>query len=268
MRNRPWPKDLDSFSSLIGRNSFMVQGPGGNTSFKDEQIMWVKASGTKLSDATTSEIFAGVSVTTGEGDKSFNQLRPSIEKDFHLLIPFPYVVHTHSLRAISMGIESDFGSKKSEFPHLAFVNYARPGNDLCNLIAKDIDFRKHSSAILQNHGFLTWGETMEEAYKKLQNFEGEIPVPEDADLLQIDTSAKLLHPKAITPDYAVFLSTVTEEEIIKFSDKNLWKKQMYLVAQKAVALLGENAEINYLSNEEVFSLQNWESEKFRVAANK
>ena len=108
---------------------------------------------------------------------------------------------------------------------------------------------------------------MEEAYKKLQNFEGEISVPETADLLQLDTISKLLHPKAITPDYAVFLSTVTEEEIMNFSDKNLWKKQMYLVAQKAVALLGNNAEINYLSNEEVFSLQNWESEKFRVAAN-
>jgi ribulose-5-phosphate 4-epimerase/fuculose-1-phosphate aldolase len=268
MRNRPWPKDLDSFSSLIGRNNLMVQGPGGNTSFKDKKTMWVKASGTKLSDAIASEIFAGVSVTTGEDDKAGYQLRPSIEKDFHLLIPFPYVIHTHSLRAISMGIESDFGSKSSSFPYLAFVTYARPGNDLCNLIAKEIDFKKHSSAILQNHGFLTWGETMEEAYKKLQNFEGEIEVPESADLVQIDTITKLLHPRAITPDYAVFLSTATEEEIMNFSGKNLWKKQMYLVAQKAVALLGENAEINYLSNEEVYSLQNWESEKFRVAANK
>lgn len=246
----------------------MVQGPGGNTSFKDKKTMWVKASGTKLSESLTSEIFARVNVSTGDVDEVFNQLRPSIEKDFHLLIPFPYVIHTHSLRAISMGIESNFGSKSSKFPHLAFVTYARPGNDLCKLIAKEIDFNKHSSAILQNHGFLTWGETMEDAYKKLQNFEGEISVPGTAELLQIDTISKLLHPKAITPDYAVFLSTVTEEEIMNFSDKNLWKKQMYLVAQKAVALLGENADINYLSNEEVFSLQNWESEKFRVAANR
>lgn len=267
MRNRPWPEDLDSYSSLIGVNTCMVQGPGGNTSFKDAKTMWVKASGTRLSDAVTKEIFSGVSVVNGNSEETFNQLRPSIEKDFHLLIPFPYVIHTHSLRAISMGIESNFGSKRSDFPLFAFVPYARPGTELCNLIAKEIDFKAHSAAILQNHGFLTWGETMEEAYKKLQSFEGEISVPETADQLQIDTSTKLLHPKAITPDYAVFLSTVAEEEIMNFSDKNLWKKQMYLIAQKAVALLGENAEINYLSNEEVNSLQNWESEKFRVAAN-
>jgi len=267
MRNRPWPADLDSYSSLIGVNTFMVQGPGGNTSFKDGKIMWVKASGTRLAEAISKEIFAGVNVSTGELDETLSELRPSIEKDFHLLIPFPYVIHTHSLRAISMGIEINFGSKRSNFPLFAFVPYARPGSDLCNLIAQEIDFNVHSAAILQNHGFLTWGNTMEEAYKKLQQFEGEILVPDSAEQLEVGMSINLIHPKAVTPDYAVFLSTVKEKEIMNFSGKNLWKKQMYLVAQKAAALLGENVNVNYLSDEEVNSLQNWESEKFRVAAN-
>jgi rhamnose utilization protein RhaD (predicted bifunctional aldolase and dehydrogenase) len=267
MRNRPWPEDLDSYSLLIGVNTFLVQGPGGNTSFKDGKIMWVKASGTRLSEAVAKEIFAGVNVVTGEPVETLNELRPSIEKDFHLLIPFPYVIHTHSLRAISMGIENNFGSKRSIFPLFAFVPYARPGSDLCNLIAQEIDFKVHSAAILQNHGFLTWGNTMEEAYKKLALFEGEISVPDSAEKLEAGINMDLLHPKAVTPDYAVFLSTVTKKEIMDFSGKNLWKKQMYLVAQKAAALLEENVNVNYLSDEEVNSLQNWESEKFRVAAN-
>lgn len=267
MRNRPWPEDLDSYSSLIGVNTFMVQGPGGNTSFKDAKTMWVKASGTRLSDAITNEIFAGVSVVTGDSEETFNQLRPSIEKDFHLLIPFPYVIHTHSLRAISMGIESNFGSKRSDFPRFAFVPYARPGTELCNLIAKEIDFKAHSAAILQNHGFLTWGKTMEEAYQKLEQFEGEISIPDSADQIEVNNEMKLDHPQAITPDYAVFLSPFTESEIRSFTGKNLWKQQMYLVAQKAVALLDDHGKVNYLSPDEVHSLQNWESEKFRVAAN-
>jgi len=245
----------------------MVQGPGGNTSFKDGKIMWVKASGTRLADAVTKEIFAGVNVITGDSDETLSQLRPSIEKDFHLLIPFPYVVHTHSLRAISMGIESNFGSKSSNFPLFAFVPYARPGGNLCNLIAQKIDFKVHTAAILQNHGFLTWGNTMEEAYEKLEQFEGGIVVPDSAEQLELDNRTFLLHPKAVTPDYAVFLSTATEKEIMNFSGKNLWKKQMYLVAQKAASLLEKKLNINYLSDEEVNSLQNWESEKFRVAAN-
>lgn len=267
MRNRPWPEDLDTYSSKIGVNSFMVQGPGGNTSFKNGERMWVKASGMRLSEAVTKEIFAEVSLTTCESEDTLNQLRPSIEKEFHLLIPFPYVIHTHSLRAISMAIESDFGAKKTSFPLFAFVPYARPGRHLCDLISQQIDFEVHAAAILQNHGFLTWGNTMKEAYEKLEQFEGEILVPGSADELELEISMSLLHPRAVTPDYAVFLSTKSEEEIMNFSDKNLWKKQMYLVSQKAADLLGENANINYLSDEEVYSLQNWESEKFRVVAN-
>jgi hypothetical protein len=166
-----------------------------------------------------------------------------------------------------MAIESDFGAKITSFPLFAFVPYARPGRHLCDLISQQIDFEVHTAAILQNHGFLTWGNTMNEAYEKLEKFEGEILVPDSADELELEIGMSLLHPMAITPDYAVFLSTISEEEIMNFSDKNLWKKQMYLVAQKAADLLGDNAKINYLSDEEVYSLQNWESEKFRVAAN-
>jgi rhamnose utilization protein RhaD (predicted bifunctional aldolase and dehydrogenase) len=229
--------------------------------------MWVKASGTRLSEAVAKEIFAEVNITTGESGDALNQLKPSIEKDFHLLIPFPYVIHTHSLHAIAMAIESDFGAKKTSFPLFAFVPYARPGRHLCDLISQEINFKVHTAAILQNHGFLTWGNTMEEAYRKLEHFEDEIFVPESAEHLELEISKLLTHPKAITPDYAVFLSTMSEEEIMNFSDNNLWKKQMYLVSQKAADLLGENAKINYLPEEEVHSLQNWESEKFRVAAN-
>jgi hypothetical protein len=75
------------------------------------------------------------------------------------------------------------------------------------------------------------------------------------------------HPKAITPDYAVFLSPYTHSEILMFTGKDLWKKQMYLTAQQACALAKHESEINYLSVEEVNSLQNWDAEKFRVAAN-
>jgi hypothetical protein len=42
---------------------------------------------------------------------------------------------------------------------------------------------------------------------------------------------------------------------------------MYLTAQQACALAKHESEINYLSVEEVNSLQNWDAEKFRVAAN-
>jgi hypothetical protein len=268
MDKRPWPLDLDHFSSLIGENIFMVQGPGGNTSFKDDKTMWVKASGTRLVDAVQKEIFTGIDVESGEQLEVSNPLRPSIEKDFHLLVPFPYVIHTHSYRAISMAIEDDFGKKATRFPDIAFVPYARPGADLCNLIKESVDFEIHNAAILQNHGFLTWGLTMEIAYDRLLSFEGASPNTDFlGDLDEVNTS-KIEHPKAITPDYAVFLSTYSELEILEFNDQDFWKKQMYLVAKAAAELLEPDVGINYLANDEVKALQNWDSEKYRISVNK
>lgn len=267
MRNRPWPHELDLFSRDIGRDSLMVQGPGGNTSYKDETIMWIKASGTKLSDAEVEEIFVGVLIENGETLSSEGERKPSIEKDFHLLIPFPFVIHTHSFRALAIGIAQDFEIRMRELPEIAIVNYARPGKDLCNLLSQSIDFTKHKAAILQNHGFLTWGNTMEEAYFILKEFESGIETEINLDaFVEIDISSAD-HPQAITPDYAVFLSPHTHSEILKFEGKDLWKKQMYFITQHVCALVKRESEINYLATEEVNALQNWDKEKFRMATN-
>jgi len=267
MRNRPWPIELDVFSERIGSDSLMVQGPGGNTSFKDAKTMWIKASGTRLSDAEDEEIFVGVSIESGSITNSQNQLKPSIEKDFHLLIPFAYVIHTHSLRSLVMGIAQDFGAKMKQFPEIAFVSYARPGKDLCDQISQSIDFSIHKAAILQNHGFLTWGNTMEEAYSALVEYESGLETTIMLDALADIVVSTNDHPKAITPDYAVFLSPCAHSEILEFTGKDLWKKQMYFIAQHACALAKDESGINYLTAEEVNSLQNWDAEKFRMAAN-
>jgi len=267
MRNRPWPHELDLFSRYIGSDSLMVQGPGGNTSYKDGTTMWIKASGTKLSDAEDEEIFVGISIESGDTLESENHRKPSIEKDFHLLIPFPFVIHTHSFRSLAVGITQDFEARVKEFPEIAFVNYARPGKDLCNLLSQTIDFGMHKAAILQNHGFLTWGNTMEEAYSYLIEFESGIETSISiVTLSEVDISSTD-HPKAITPDYAVFLSPYTHSEILKFDGKDLWKKEMYIIAQHACTLAKRKSGINYLTTEEVNALQNWDAEKFRMAAN-
>jgi rhamnose utilization protein RhaD (predicted bifunctional aldolase and dehydrogenase) len=266
MRQRPWPIELDTYSAQIGEDILMVQGPGGNTSYKDGKIMWVKASGTLLANANDSEIFVGVDQRTGEYVWDEKNLRPSIEKDFHLLIPFAFVIHTHSFRAISMAIESNFGSKANHFPEIAFIPYARPGSDLCGLISKLLDFKQHKAAILQNHGFLTWGDTMDEAYSVLTEFESEQPFTNLEYELTSAVDSPLEHPKAITPDYAVFLSPFSEKEILSFSQKNMWKKKMYLIARAAARNVSTGVE--YLTPEETSSLQNWELEKFRIANNK
>ena len=109
---------------------------------------------------------------------------------------------------------------------------------------------------------------MEEAYTFLKSFE-EGDSDTQADISEIGPDLTYLeHPKAISPDYAVFLSTVPKEEILGLDGKDLWKKQMYFVSQKAASMVDARLGINYLDSSEVIALQNWESEKYRLASNK
>ena len=48
---------LRSLSARAGADPLLVQAAGGNTSLKDGGIMWIKASGTWLKDATARDLF-------------------------------------------------------------------------------------------------------------------------------------------------------------------------------------------------------------------
>ena len=48
------------FCARIGRDRLLVQGAGGNVSYKSNGALWIKASGTWLADAASQEIFVPV----------------------------------------------------------------------------------------------------------------------------------------------------------------------------------------------------------------
>ncbi len=52
--------DFRTLSAALGQDPLQVQGPGGNTSIKSGDIMWIKASGTDLADAEHEDIFVAV----------------------------------------------------------------------------------------------------------------------------------------------------------------------------------------------------------------
>ena len=49
--------EMLSFCSEIGMNRLLVQGAGGNASWKENDTLWIKASGTWLVDAKSHNIF-------------------------------------------------------------------------------------------------------------------------------------------------------------------------------------------------------------------
>ena len=49
-----------TLSARLGQDPLRVQGPGGNTSIKSNDVMWIKASGTELANAESDPIFVAV----------------------------------------------------------------------------------------------------------------------------------------------------------------------------------------------------------------
>jgi len=176
-----------AFSARIGADPLQIQGPGGNTSIKDDTVMWIKASGKELANAVTSEIFVAVdrqaaaAEAHGAGDGTCKAtvldqevaLRPSIETTFHAVLDWRVVAHSHSVAVISHVISPE--GRKVAQERLAdltpvFVPYAKPGLPLTKAILERITPATRL-ILLENHGLIVCGETTAEAEALMQRVE-------------------------------------------------------------------------------------------------
>lgn len=191
-----------AFSAELGQDPLRVQGPGGNTSIKSGDVMWIKASGTELANAETAPIFVAVDRNAakaeagGAGDGSCkatvldpaNTLRPSIETTFHAALDWPVVAHTHSIatlvHAISLEGRAVAAEKLSGLPAV-FVPYAKPGLPLTREILARIT-SETQVVVLENHGLICCGKTVEETSAIMAEVENRLAMPES--------------PRAPTPD--------------------------------------------------------------------
>ena len=91
----------------------MVQGAGGNASWKVESTLWVKGSGTWLAEAAEKDIFIPVDLphlqlAISNYDfsvipkvKNESSFRPSIETLLHALMPHKIVIHLHAIEILA-----------------------------------------------------------------------------------------------------------------------------------------------------------------------
>lgn len=178
--------DLRELSAEFGQNTLHVQGAGGNVSIKHDDTMWIKASGTMLADALTSDVFVPVDLARMKSSVIANQpdsdtpsvflisgasdLRPSIETSLHAVFSQRIVLHTHCIHTIAHAIQtnaSDLLTERLRDFNWAFVPYTKPGANLARSVMKvlkpDINV-----IVLGNHGLIVAGETTNEL-RALQN---------------------------------------------------------------------------------------------------
>jgi rhamnose utilization protein RhaD (predicted bifunctional aldolase and dehydrogenase) len=176
-------KQLIETSRRYGKDKTFVIAGGGNTSFKDESHIWVKASGAALetidengfvclsraklkivskktysSDATERE--AEVKADLANAIVSSGNNRPSVETSMHEIIDYQFVVHTHPTLVNALMCSNNAESICFELfgEQALFIPYTDPGYILFKKVETEIarftsKFGKAPQIIfLENHG--------------------------------------------------------------------------------------------------------------------
>ncbi len=170
--------DLKFISSKLGNDPLLIQGPGGNSSLKIGDEMFIKASGKWLADAEKNDIFVKVfwkKINENINLKKINplkdtaignsNLRPSIETTLHALMPHKFVFHTHPIELLSLLVQKDAKNILKKLLHdlkWTWVDYTCPGIDLAIKSKCALEQQSSNILILANHGLVVGSETYEE----------------------------------------------------------------------------------------------------------
>jgi NAD(P)-dependent dehydrogenase (short-subunit alcohol dehydrogenase family)/rhamnose utilization protein RhaD (predicted bifunctional aldolase and dehydrogenase) len=227
---KPEIQELIELSHFYGQKKDFIIASRGNTSFKDKNHIYIKASGASL--ATIDETgfvqldrkrLHLISEKTYSGDalECENQFKidilnsrihpekgqqPSVETSLHDLMAFRFVVHTHSAKAYGLLCSKDVEKSTTDLfgDEVVFIPYVDPGYKLFKK-AQDLikAYRKRTGVepqiiLLQNHGIFVAADSMDEIYKlhdkvidKLVGAIGKIP---DLINVPIDPAAAKVIP--------------------------------------------------------------------------
>lgn len=184
-------EDLIAISRKFGQDSRFVIAGGGNTSYKDENRLWVKASGHALA-TITEDGFAVLdrALLNEMGEKAYNEAtaireeqvkndlsvacitkdrRPSVETSLHNCMGFAFVVHLHPtlVNGLMCSVNAEAACKEI-FPDALYIEYTDPGYTLFKKVYDRIKAYKAEKGkepqviFLQNHGIFVGGDTTAE----------------------------------------------------------------------------------------------------------
>ncbi|MBL7003442.1 MAG: class II aldolase [Gammaproteobacteria bacterium] len=176
-------KEVQDFCADTGKNRLLTQGAGGNVSWKEAGVMYIKASGTWLIDANDKDIFVSIELqslhkninsgvfSTPENITNESNLRPSIETMMHAIMPHKIVVHLHVIDILAVLVRKEaksimrqvFGNKLN----YVFIDYVKPGPNLAEAIYLGLKNKAVNIVFLKNHGVIIGGSSVVDVQEKL-----------------------------------------------------------------------------------------------------
>ena len=172
-------KQVKAYCTKIGADPLLVQGAGGNVSWKDGEVLWVKASGTWLAHAENEEIFIPVDLAhlrAEISEENFSStpkvlantsLKPSIETMLHALMPHKIVVHLHAVEILAHLVRKnpleDLRRLIGDVVDWVFVDYCKPGAYLASAVRKSLQEKPDANIVfLKSHGLVIGGDSIHE----------------------------------------------------------------------------------------------------------
>jgi len=193
---------LISLSHQFGQNKEYIIAGGGNCSYKDQEKIWVKASGTSMADInetgfvclnrkkmqtiSNTEYSHDVALREADVKNDLQQAiispkdkRPSVEASMHEIIKYPFVMHTHPtlLNGLLCAQNSKSIIKKLFGNNIVYVEYIDPGYTLFKAVDLALqNYRKEKNEepqiiFLENHGVFVGANTcseIEDIYGKIE----------------------------------------------------------------------------------------------------
>lgn len=204
-------EQLIEISRKYGRDSRFVIAGGGNTSYKDIQRLWVKASGHALATITeegfavldrekmnlisTKQYSADSSQREAEATEDLMAAcitkgrKPSVEASLHNAISAPFIVHLHPtmVNGLMSSMDVEAQTERLFGDEVLYVPYADPGYALFKRVSEGVAeyVAKHGCEpqviLLQNHGIFVGADSPQEIEaiydRVLSTIEREISAP-------------------------------------------------------------------------------------------
>lgn len=154
-------------SKYVGERFDLVQAGGGNTSFKQNDMMFIKSSGCKLTDLSINKNYVGVNYKNLKNNIEdiltdvniiqqnvvfLKKYKPSIETTMHSLTK-TYTVHLHPLQFnLICALDNCLEIINELFKDICFIEYFTPGINVALEIKKK--YKGESIIFLKNHGIV------------------------------------------------------------------------------------------------------------------
>lgn len=264
-------KKINELTSFVGNNFLWTQGPGGNSSVKNNNILWVKSSGKLMKNAKNENIFTPLDLKKilkkfkqSLNKKNLEDLnldnfvlgkksKPSIEAIVHSIIPHKYVAHLHCLRTLSISMQ--ISSKKLLNYKLRglpwrYISYHKPGYTLALAIFKKIDSNT-KIYVLENHGIFISSDNPSEIKKILIEITKRI---NEKKFIKLKNNFKKLNKIGLNKNF--ILPKNSKFHILAYKKNFFLKNKLKILFPDQVVFLGKDIPYINLSKKNFFKLKN------------